>query len=283
MILAWYPEDQRPSLDRFRITTRLLADAGIPVPEILDLGVEDGWMLVQDVGESTLFDLRERGWTFLAPRVREAARLSSRVAAVELPEAGPLLGPLDAAALAAELEMTWEEFLVPSGLDREVGLGRALDRALTEIVRRLGEAPRVPCHRDFMARNLVPANAETALFVLDHQDLRPGPAGYDLASLLNDSLFPDRALVTEILQTATAASRAGYEPCVVQRTLKIVGTFRRFARAGSPRYLELIPPSLTRCVEALAQLEWVAGPELARDLRRHWRLDRPSAGASSGL
>lgn len=282
-ILAWYPEDQRGSLERFCVTTRLLADAGIPVPEILDVALDDGWMLVQDVGERTLFDLRDRGWPFLAPRVCEAARLAARLATVELPEAGGLLGPLDGAALAAELEMTWDEFLIPSGLDRAVGLGRELDSALTQILSRLEDAPRVPCHRDFMARNLVPAEAETTLFVLDHQDLRPGPAGYDLASLLNDSLFPDRGLVTELLEATTAVTRAGYDPCVVQRTLKIVGTFRRFARSGSPRYLELIPPSLTRCVDALARLESMGGPELARDLRRHWGLGQTRAGRGSGL
>ena len=282
-ILAWYPEDQRSALDRFLVTTRLLSDADIPVPEVLDVDAEQGWMLLQDARARTLFELRERGSTVLASRLRAAARLADRLAALELPASSGLLGPLDRVTLGAELEMTWQEFLEPSGLERSFGLGRALDEALAEILAGLDEASRVPCHRDFMARNLVPAESDSVLVVLDHQDLRPGPAGYDLASLLNDSLFPEPPLVEEILETATSAARRSYDGCVVQRTLKIVGTFSRFARAGSPRYLDLIPPSLERCVDALARIENVDVPDLARQLRRHWAIRQDCAGLDAGL
>src|SRR5690606_16583196 len=108
---------------------------------------------------------------------------------------------------------------------------------------------------------------EGALAVLDHQDLRLGPSAYDAASLFNDSLYPDEERVRVILGEALWAS-AGYHAAVVQRALKIVGTFASFARRGHPRHLPLVAPSLRRALAHLAAMPEHA--RLAAVLERRW-------------
>ena len=65
----------------------------------------------------------------------------------------------------------------------------------------------MPCHRDFMVRNLMPLRGRRGLVVLDHQDLRLGPPLYDLASLLNDTLFPPPEAEEALLAAAAPSGR----------------------------------------------------------------------------
>ncbi len=89
--------------------------------------------------------------------------------------------------------------------------------------------------------------------MIDFQDLRLGPPAYDLASLLNDSFFPEPALEDVIVPSAGRAATAceQYARAVVQRTLKAAGTFARFAAQGNPRHVPLIVPTLARAVRHL--------------------------------
>src|SRR5260370_24078577 len=99
-----------------------------------------------------------------------------------------------------------------------------------------------------MARNLMPLPGG-AVGVLDHQDLRLGPPAYDVASLLNDTLFPPAEIEQELLvATPSATPRAAYHLAAAQRTFKAVGTYASFARRGAPRHLPLIPPTLARAL-----------------------------------
>jgi aminoglycoside/choline kinase family phosphotransferase len=116
-----------------------------------------------------------------------------------------------------------------------------------------------------MARNLI--EVEGGLAVLDHQDLRLGPRAYDLASLLNDSLFPPPGIESELQSLAGIddGSRRAYDQAVVQRSLKAVGTYALFASRGRTRHVSLIAPTIERATAAMSRL-----PEL-RALAAHWR------------
>ena len=102
-----------------------------------------------------------------------------------------------------------------------------------------------------MARNLLPLEPPPRLAVIDHQDLRLAPAAYDVASLLNDSLYPPEEMSQSLLGDLDVID---YHRCAAQRTLKIIGTFVKFARAGSNRYLSLVPVTLSRCLGHLQAL-----------------------------
>jgi aminoglycoside/choline kinase family phosphotransferase len=267
-ILALYPAEIADALTRFAAVSALFVEAGVRVPRILSHEPRLGAMLLEDLGERTLFDLR-RDWQALLPRFRSALQALARLRAIPAERAAELNPPLDAALLERELEKTRDAFLLPRGLLADGGERSAWDRFAGELARRLAADRPVPCHRDFMARNLVPLpGGEVA--VLDHQDWRLGPPAYDLASLLNDSLFPPPEIEQRLLFDAGCASVADlerYRRAAVQRGFKAVGTYASFALRGSTRHLPLVAPTGARALrhlEALPERAALPEPLLAR-------------------
>jgi hypothetical protein len=192
--------------------------------------------------------------------------------------------PLDAPLLRRELALTREHFLAPAGLLDDASLARRLDAALDALVAAVAAPPAVPCHRDFMVRNLVPLQGEAeetaGLAVLDHQDLRLGPPLYDLASLLNDTLFPPPEVVEELLAEHRAARDPGggeterayaldYRRTAAQRSLKAVGSYAMAAAAGKRHHLHRIPATFERALGHLAAVPETAAA--AAQLVARWR------------
>lgn len=253
-ILAVYPPDLADTCRRFERTTQLLSDAGIRVPELLAVDRDNRWMLLEDVGRLTLYERRGAGWPALEHHLAKAVVVVERLRAIPADIVADLNPTLGEELLTGELEHTWRVALGARRLT-DAGFPASLEEALAELVSRLAAAPRSVAHRDLMARNLVPLEAEGQLAVLDHQDLRLAPAIYDLASLLNDSLYPPAAIEERLLQPALDdRQRLAYHRAAAQRCLKIVGTFVGFARRGSDRHLGLVAPSLAQARRHLAAL-----------------------------
>ena len=255
-VLANYPVELYPACQRFLTTTGLLQEIEIPVPTVLEADCQAGLILLEDVGDRSLFDLADRAWSELEPVLEQAVVFACRIGQLPTDQIEPLNPVLDGALLWQELEKTWEVFLLPWGLTGSPELTAALKRALQDLCEALGAGSLSPNHRDFMARNLMLPSRSGPPVVIDHQDLRLAPRFYDLASLMNDSLFPPHSLEKDLLSDLirTDEDRAGYHRAAVQRTLKATGTFAAFARQGDERHLELIPPTLARALHHLEQL-----------------------------
>ncbi len=265
-ILATYPAEIRDTCGRFLRTTDLLGEAGVPVPRVLGSDCEAGWMLVEDLGPLTLGEWgRDRPWNDLAPWFESALDLVDRIAGIPPGSLSGLNPRLGRELLVRELTQTWDLYLEPNGLTGGAGLTGRLREALDAICANLDAEPAVSCHRDFMVRNLMP-RSDGRLVVLDHQDLRLGPPAYDLASLLNDTLFPPESAEEEILARLcpSPGDRVRYRRAAAQRTLKAVGTYTSFARRGAGRHLPLVAPTLCRCLGHLAEVPESAAlvPEL---------------------
>jgi hypothetical protein len=268
-ILATYPPEVQATCPRFLRTTEILSAGGIPVPRILAVDCDRGWMVVEDLGPETLGDWRGRAWSELEGYFGHALEIAVRIGRLNvdgLETLNPLLG---GELMTRELQQTWDVFLEPHGFLADPATAAGLRAGIDELVARLAAEPPVPCHRDFMVRNLMPLPAGRVV-VLDHQDLRLGPPLYDLASLLNDTLFPPAAAEEALL--ARALSRDGdrerYHRAAAQRTLKAVGTYAAFARRGANRHVPLIAPTLERFLEHLSRLP--EGDGLAAGLRQAW-------------
>ncbi|HKH48484.1 MAG TPA: phosphotransferase [Thermoanaerobaculia bacterium] len=272
-VLATYPDEVRDVCPRFLRTGELLDGAGVRVPHILAASCEQGWMLLEDLGLQTLGDQRERPWSELRPYFARALEVIGRIQALPVDMVAGLNPVLGRELLRRELAQTWDLFLAPRELTGGRALTAALAAALDALCDYLGAETPVPCHRDFMVRNLMPLDEGTVpaggIVVLDHQDLRLGPPAYDLASLLNDTLFPPAEIEEELLAAALGgADRQSYHRAAAQRTLKAVGTYTKFSLRGANRHLPLIPPTLARFLDHLA---WIPeGAPVAGDLRRLW-------------
>lgn len=260
-IVAIYPPEIRSSCRNFLETSRLLSRAGVRVPRIHASDCERGLMLLEDAGTDTLYDLRDRDSAVLSAYFWRAASDLECIQSLAVSEVALLNPPLDRDLLWRELDQTWTALFERRGILDDPRFSHTLRESLTEICRALAEDRQVPCHRDFMARNFVPVGESPELVVLDHQDLRIGPQHYDLASLLNDSLFPDPALEEAILLHCLddePLERIRYHRAAAQRTLKATGTYESFALRGYTRHQKLIPGTLRRALEHLSRL-----PEMA--------------------
>ena len=269
-ILATYPPEVRSTCPRFLKTTAILESIGVRVPRVLASDCEAGWMLVEDLGPRTLGDWgRGRPWSELRAIFEQALEIAGRIARLPRAELAELNPALDGKLLAGELWKTWDLFLEPQGLVSDPALAAELRTGLDRLCESLGAEEPVPCHRDFMVRNLMlgdfPERGELA--VLDHQDLRLGPPFYDVASLLNDTLFPPPEVEEALLGPLHEDQR--YHRAAAQRTLKAVGTYASFALRGANRHLPLIPPTLARFVDHFARVP--EGEALAGRLAEAWR------------
>lgn len=267
-ILATYPPEIRSICPHYLRTGEILTEAGVRVPRVFGSSCEQGWMLLEDLGPRTVGEQGDRPWSELRLYFESARELIDRIAALppehvaEIAVLNPLLG---SELLRQELAQTCDLFLEPRGLTGGESLTAALHTALDTLCERLGGETPVPCHRDFMVRNLMPLDDTGGIAVLDHQDMRLGPPEYDLASLLNDTLFPPPALEEELLG---GVDRVRYHRAAAQRTLKAIGTYARFSLRGAHRHLPLIPPTLARCLDHFARTP--EGAPLADDLAKVW-------------
>jgi aminoglycoside/choline kinase family phosphotransferase len=265
VVVVVHPAQLREACRRFVATSRLLDACGVRVPQVLAADCEAGLMLVEDLGAATLEEWSAgRGWDEVAPRFRRALQSARRVAGLDPRQVAPLSPPLDAALLSRELRLAQEHFLQPHGLAEGVS-ARRLEAALAALAEAVARVLPVPCHRDFMVRNLMPWDGGVA--VLDHQDLRLGPPLYDLASLLNDSLFPPAELEAELVAEWCGGEDrwTEYHRVAAQRTLKACGSYAMAAAAGKEFHLKRMAPTFARALGHLARVpetEDVAG-ELA--------------------
>ncbi|MYF05789.1 MAG: phosphotransferase [Holophagales bacterium] len=279
-VVCAYPDDLADVASRFLAATELLNSVGVPLPgvERHSLG-EPVWILLEDLGPRTIFDQWQGGGLGPAALDRCLTEAVALIGRIQLLSPGSVhaLGspPLDRDLLMTELDLTWERFLEPRGLVRDATLAGQVRAVCDVVCERLGSAAPVPCHRDFMVRNLMPRapdreGTEPGIVVIDHQDLRLGPPHYDLASLLNDSLTLSAAQRRGYLEVLRedVEELALYNAAVAQRMLKIAGTFAHFAALGNDRHLPLIRPALRRFFDALDALP--EGRELAPRLRREW-------------
>ncbi|SEP13232.1 aminoglycoside phosphotransferase family protein [Aquisalimonas asiatica] len=240
-------EDCRP----FVKVAALLHEAGLNAPRVLAQDLEQGFLLLSDLGTRTYLDV-------LNPDNADAlmrAALDALVAWQSASRTG-VLPAYDAALLERELRLFPDWYLaehlqvVPTGAER-----RSMERCFQALVDRALAQTRVWVHRDYMPRNLMPG--EPSPGILDFQDAVEGPVSYDVICLFRDAFLswpPEReqAWLAYYHEQALAAGvpvprslAAFWSDCTwmgVQRHLKVMGIFARIRyRDGKPRYLEDAP------------------------------------------
>ncbi|WP_410474272.1 aminoglycoside phosphotransferase family protein [Guyparkeria sp. TX1] len=277
------PPDKEP-LDSFLDVQARLEQAGLPVPHIHARDLEGGFLLLDDLGNDTLFS-----WQAGAePAARANALAECRMQLVTVAQVDRDDLPLfDAPRLITEMQL-FDDWYRTGHLDVNWSDGQTARWAelRDRIASRLAAMPPVFVHRDYHSRNLMRGEAGWA--IIDFQDAVAGPLAYDLVSLLRDSYidWPTDWIEREIVafwQQARAAglTEAGLEEFIedfawvaVQRHLKVLGIFARLSRRdGKHGYLDDLPLTwrhlqwaLDRAPELAPLRELITGlePENAR-------------------
>jgi N-acetylmuramate 1-kinase len=242
-------EDSKPFVD----IARLMAQAGLRVPEVLDWDVTNGFLLMTDLGDKTIMQTIVRD----DPQANQASYLQAVDALItwQLASKPDVLPPYDEALLQRELALFPDWYLTRHrGIAVEGEVRSTLDTAFKHIVEHNLMWPSVYVHRDFMPRNLMQGSPPG---VLDFQDAVYGPITYDIASLMRDAFLTwEEDFVLDItIRYWEKARKAGLpvsddfgefyqgvEWMGLQRHLKIAGIFARLTlRDGKPQYLADTP------------------------------------------
>lgn len=269
---------------------------GLSAPEIFTAGMEQGFLVIEDLGDLVYGRMANAGQPMSEPMMA-AVKLLADMAAQEWPDEIPLsdgavhrLPPYDHDALEIEIELLLDWFWP---LAHGAPAPDMVREQFLTLWRRLWPAivPPRPTWtlRDYHSPNLLwlPDRHDTArVGLIDTQDAVMGHPAYDLASLLQDArvLVPEE-VATELLDYY-CAYRAAAEPdfdenacrqafliLSTQRITKILGIFARLSRRdGKHQYLRHIG-KLSRYLETnlrqpvLADLRQWYGAHLPSPLR----------------
>jgi aminoglycoside/choline kinase family phosphotransferase len=256
-----------PSDSPFCQMQGLLERIGVPVPRIEQLFPREGWILMADVGGSTLQEYLLRNRSDSAREAYDRAlqillEVQIRGTRELPPDFHGARAQLDREKLAWELRFTWTHLL--KGLYGILLPGpeeSLLDWWAEELGGRLERIEPVLCHRDYHSRNLMWDGA--TMGVVDFQDARMGPLTYDLASLIHDPYYPlpedlKEELVWKYLdgrgfgRSREREIRDRLDLAVVQRCLKAAGTYAHQATVRDrPGYLPYLEPALDSAMQAL--------------------------------
>lgn len=250
----------------------LLASRDVRVPAVLAEACEDGFVLVEDLGDLTLARYLEEN-----PGSRE---LLYQRAVADLARAQLALTPLPESSVVAsrafdEDLLRWEvhHFREWALEARGIVLGdddqRTFANAADYLASTIASWPRGFVHRDYQSRNLMVVRdqqGQPELVWIDFQDALLGPRVYDLVALLNDSYQTfDRPFVEARLDEYArvrgldADGRASigreFDMVTVQRKLKDAGRFVFIDRVrGNPDFLEFVEPTIAKVFGALDRL-----------------------------
>ncbi|HBL18372.1 MAG: hypothetical protein A2X36_14620 [Elusimicrobia bacterium GWA2_69_24] len=269
-VLMITPPDD-PDFARYLQIGRYLHQRDLGVPEILRVDEADHCVLLEDLGDATLYlmarqerdemDLKRLYGGVIDLLV--GLQLRATAALGECPAAGERA--LDYGQLRWETNYFRENFLESFlGLPRE--RSAALDGEFHRLAERAASQPEVFIHRDFQSQNILMKGGRAR--IVDFQGGRRGPIAYDLASLLRDPYVRLPAGVRDSLaeryRTGLAAaggpalSAEELRLCLLsaglQRNMQALGAYCfLWLNKGKPQFRKFILPGLTHLEEGLAE------------------------------
>ena len=256
------PPELEDSVPFLRVAGYLEA-IGLNAPRILEADLEQGFLLITDLGETPYLDVLGTDPSAAPSLYRDAlvslAGMQERGVAFQ-----SSLPPYDEDLLRFELSL-FHDWLCGThlGIDFSASDETAWRKTSDLLVRNALDQPAVFVHRDYHSRNLMVTPAENP-GILDFQDAVEGPLTYDLVSLLKDCYV--RWPAAQVLGWAAdfyamldAGTRRSvdedlflryFELMGVQRHLKAAGIFARLNhRDHKPAYMADVPRTLGYIVE----------------------------------
>ena len=240
-------EDCRP----FIHVARVFLAAGVHVPEILEQDLEQGFLLLTDLGSTTY--LNELAPHTASPLYLDAVDTLLRIQLASRPGEFP---EYDRALLLREMQL-FPDWYIEKHVQKSLTTSQAesLHATFELILRNIESQPKVYVHRDYHSRNLMVSDPNPG--VLDFQDAVHGAITYDLASLFKDAYisWDEEQVLDWVIRYWEKAKKAhlpvagdfgefyrDFEWMGVQRHIKVLGIFARlFHRDGKEGYLKDMP------------------------------------------
>lgn len=255
------PPEKEDSQPFVTIATRWHS-AGLPVPKVHAANLAEGFLLLDDLGNTPLQNVFTDDATTQAYHTEALgliAELQNRASPESLPD-------YDSALLGRELDLFPEWCL---GAWLKLTVPESWQATREQLIQQALAQPVVSVHRDFDAMNLMVHDQR--LFMIDFQDAVAGPLSYDVISLLRGRYcrFTNEQFADFVGIFYQQARRDGRLPSHVdlatfliqchamaaQRSLKVLGIFCRLTlRDQKSGYLERLPHFLDHLEDSLAFL-----------------------------
>lgn len=246
------PPDKE-NIEPFVRVAELFKTADIHVPAIYQQNYRQGFVLLEDLGATSLLEqLDQQSFDRLYRQAMDS--LFKLQTSVDCTASG--LPVYDRALLTRELGIFYEWYL-----EKLLGISAAESLATNPnelLIESALAQPKVCVHRDYHSRNLM-LPARDAPGIIDFQDAVVGPITYDLVSLLRDCYvaWPDdqvyqwahdyyqRLFAAGLLDTDFRQFKRWFDLMGLQRHLKAIGIFARLhLRDNKSGYLADIPRTL---------------------------------------
>lgn len=252
---------------RFVATQQAFSAAGLQVPQILAQDLQQGLLLLSDLGDILLLSrlTKDTAVNFY----RQALAQLSQIRTISSTIAGPL-PVFDQAFLLREMQIFIDWFVLQH---LKLTLKEQEQAMLQQHFLLLADAalhqPQAGMHRDYHSRNLM-LQPDGQLAVIDFQDVVTGPVTYDAVSLLKDCYIKWPAELVQRLSEefyhnlrAEAGLSAEVSPeqfqlwfdwMGLQRHIKVCGIFcRLYHRDGKAGYLADLPRVFDYILEVTAR------------------------------
>ncbi len=251
-------EDCQPFVD----VAKLLFSFGLNVPQIIQQDLEQGFLLLSDLG-NTVFLSELNNDT-----VDEMYRLAMKSILLMQKNKKPDLPAYDESLLRNELNLFPDWYLEKQlNITLSAQHKEILETTFKILIINALEQPRVFVHRDYHSRNLMVDKNNPAPGVIDFQDAVIGAVTYDLVSLLKDCYisWPREKVEAWVKYFHAEATSLGiinevsfhkflrwFDLMGLQRHLKVAGIFSRLKqRDGKTGYLKDIPRTMDYVFDVL--------------------------------
>ncbi len=240
-------EDCRPFIQ----VAGLLREAGVNAPQVLAQDLDQGFLLLTDLGDTTyLAALNEDNADALYRDAIDA------LVKFQLASRPGVLPPYDETLLLREMRL-FPDWYVSKHLQAELSSdeAEALEGVFAQLNRNILAQGQVYVHRDYHSRNLMVSEGNPG--VLDFQDAVYGASSYDLVSLFKDAYigWEEVRVLDWAIRYWEKAKKAGlpvdsdfgvfyrdFEWMGAQRHIKVLGIFARlYHRDGKDGYLKDMP------------------------------------------
>ncbi len=249
----------REDLKPFIHISEVLSQAEIPTPKISARNMEQGFLLLSDLGDVLL--LNKLNKETVNTYYQQAIDTLLMMQQCSLDD--PKIPSFDKAFMLKEMNLCPEWFFKSYlALELDEGEEQVIQNTMNWLAHEVEKQPIVFIHRDYHSRNIMLVEEQGSLAVIDYQDAMRGPLTYDLVSLLKDCYisWPREEVVTWVsyfyeqqplakIYSKEAFIRA-FDLCGLQRHLKVLGIFSRlYLRDGKAGYLANLPLTLKYVLE----------------------------------
>ena len=250
-LIAMDAPPEQESCTSFIDIAKLFLDCGLHVPEVILQDMEQGFLLLSDLGNDTY--LSQLNKDTAQPLYGDATNALINLQLASKPN---VLPAYDAALLMREMQLFPEWYLAKHlNVNLDAAQQSVLDKTFTILTQNILSPTQVYVHRDYHSRNLMVCENNPG--ILDFQDAVYGPITYDLVSLLKDAYisWEEADMMDWVVRYWDAARKAGllvpsdfsefyrnFEWMGAQRHIKVLGIFARLShRDGKDAYLKDMP------------------------------------------